>query len=57
MSTKEKDRLDKLTAKEMNRLDLIIIAKQLKNAGYSIVEIADQLRLSESTIRVFLKST
>ena len=55
MKTMEKDRFDKMTAKEMNRLDLINTAKQLKNAGYSVVEIAELLHLSESTIRVFLK--
>ena len=57
MMTKVKNRLDKMSAKEMDRLDRINIAMQLKSTGYSIPEIAKLLHLSESTIRCFLKST
>lgn len=43
-----------MTAKEMNRLDLIDMCKQLAADGYSAVEIASLLKLNESTVRSYI---
>lgn len=43
-----------MDAKEMKRLDLIDMVKHLAADGYSTVEIANMLKLNESTVRSYI---